>query len=120
MADEDTWRPIEIVGGDGQRDAAGRVELATGTEPHPCMMCRSFEKDEKRLVNHLLAAGLKPEPDGSFTTPIAQDFKGRNSLKIIPSQWGWCRKNLHPTDMLANCPDWEQVRTASEMASRIR
>ncbi len=83
-------------------------------------MCRSFLKDQKRLVDHLLARGLKPEPDGTFTTPIAQDFKGRNSLRIVPSQWGYCNKNTHPVDMQATCPDWEQVKTSSEMAARIR
>jgi len=120
MADEDTWRPITVVGGDGEHDAAGRIELATGTEKHPCMMCRSYEHDRKRLVDHLLANGLKPMPDGSFETPIVGDFKGRKSLRIHPDQYGYCRRFTMPVDMLATCPDWVQVRTASEMASRIR
>ena len=55
----------------------------------------------------------------AFQAP-AQDIPGRKSLRIIPSQWGYCNRNTHPVDMLATCEDWEQVRTSSEMASRIR
>jgi hypothetical protein len=120
MAEDDTWRPIEVVGGDGVRDAAGRIELATTTEKHPCYLCRSFLKDDTRLREYLLANKLRPMPDGTFETPIAQDIPGRKSLTIDPKSWGYCNRNTIAVDMLATCPDWEQVRTASEMASRIR
>lgn len=126
MSDDTGWKPIHTSGGiiDTRHDevvgAEGVVEMATTAEPHPCMLCRAFEKDERRLVNHLIASGLRPEPDGTFETPIAKDFKGRNSLKIHPASWGFCRKHTHPVDMMATCPDFQVVRTASELASRIK
>lgn len=120
MADEEPWRPIQLVGGDGTTDAAGRVELATGFEQRPCLMCRSFVKDDARLREYLLANKLRPMPDGTFETPIAQDIPGRKSLTIDPKSWGYCNRNTMPVDMLATCPDWVQVRTSSEMGSRIR
>jgi len=120
------WQPIQAVGGtidtkyNEVSSAAGVIEMATGLEQRPCFLCRSFEKDEKKLVNHLLARGLKPDPDGSFVTPIVGDFKDRASLRIHPSQYGYCRRQTMPVDMQATCIDWAQVRTASEMESRIK
>lgn len=120
------WQPIKPTGGtidtkyNEISGAAGVIELATGMEQRPCFLCRSFEKDEKKLVNHLLARGLKPDPDGSFVTPIVGDFKNRTSLRIHPSQYGYCRRHTMPVDMQATCIDWAQVRTASEMESRIK
>jgi hypothetical protein len=114
------WQPVRIVGGDGDREAAGRIEMATGTEVNPCMICRSFEKDNRRLIQHFKAKGLTAAADGSFETPIAKDFAGRKSLKIFPDAWGFCRRNSYPVDMLATCPDFQQVRTNSELESRIK
>lgn len=114
------WQRIRITGGDGDQMAAGQIDLATGTEPHPCMNCKSFEKDNKRLQRHIVAHGLTPDEHGRFTTPIARDFKGRRSLKLDPRDFGWCRFEARVVDMLATCPEWKPVRTAADLASRIR
>lgn len=114
------WTGISVTGGDGDRTATGKIELASGAEPHPCMMCRSYEGDKKRLITHLLANKLQADKNGNFITPIAKDFAGRKSLKINPDNFGFCRRFSHPVDMLATCPDWVQVRTNAELATRIR
>lgn len=120
MAD-DTWRPIELVGGDGQQDAAGRVELATGTEQNPCCMCKSWENvDQKRLVEFILSKGLKPNEQGHFETPIAKDYQGRKSLVLNPEVSGYCRRDGIVTDMLATCENWAPTKTLAEFQNRMR
>lgn len=113
------WKGIgNVVGGDEY--ARGDVEVVQGKEKRPCMSCKSWEKDEHRLIEHLLWKGLEPRPDGKFITPIAKDFPGRRSLVIDPKSWGFCRLETRPTDCLATCPAWQPVKTAAELASRIR
>jgi hypothetical protein len=110
---------IKITGGDGDSVATGQIEMASGLEQHPCLMCISFEKDRDRLVRHLLRHKLTPEPDGTFVTPIAKDFPGRKSLRIDPRSYGWCRRDTIIVDMLATCPAWRLATSKSELASRI-
>lgn len=118
---EDPWRPIKLVGGDGQQEATGVVELATGTEQRPCLMCRSWENvDKKRLVEHILSKGLKPNERGKFETPIAKDFKGRKSLELDPEASGYCRRDGIVTDMLATCENWAPTKTLAEFQNRMR
>lgn len=111
---------IRIVGGDGDREARGQIEMATGMEPKPCCMCRSFEQDQPKLIRHLLRNRLIANPDGTFTTPIAKDFPGRKPMTIDPKTYGWCRRDTIPVDILATCPAWTLVRTTSELESRIK
>lgn len=113
------WQQIRITGGDGDRSATGQIEMAHGLEQHPCLMCRSFEKDRDKLVRHLIRLKLTPDENGIFTTPIAKDIPGRQSLKLDPRNFGWCRKQTLVVDMLATCPDWTLTRTFDELASRI-
>jgi hypothetical protein len=114
------WQRSIITGGDGVRTAASRIDLATGKEENPCFLCRSFEKSDRRLREYFASRGLTPLPDGSYETPIAKDFKGRKSLRIHPQNYGWCRRDAIATDILATCLNFTQVRTASEMESRIK
>lgn len=111
---------IVPAAGDGTNYARGNVELARGVESKPCMSCRSWEKDERRLIEHLLRRGLKVQEDGTFVTPIAKDIPGRKSLVIDPKSWGYCRRDSMPTDMLATCENFRPVRTREELLSRVR
>lgn len=120
LANTTCFTGIDIVGGDGDRAAAGTIELATGMEARPCLHCVAFEKDEKKLRNHLLAKGLTADAAGCFETPIAREFAGRKSLKIDPRSYGFCRAQGIPVDMLATCEQWTPVRTSSEFESRIK
>lgn len=114
------WQRIQIVGGDGDRAAAGEIDLATGMETRPCLNCKSFEADRTRLIQHIVAMGLVPDANGIFETPIAKDFKGRRSLKLDVRNFGWCKKDCCVVDMLASCPRFRPLRTAEELATRIR
>ena len=121
MSDDDQWRPLEVVGGDGETDAAGVVELATGTESRPCAMCRSWENvDQNKLIRHIMAHGLKPNERGNFTTPIAKDFVGRKSLELDPKSSGFCRRDSIITDMLATCENWQPTISLSDFQQRMR
>jgi hypothetical protein len=112
---------IQITGGDGTTSASGKIDLASGMEPRPCLHCVSFEKDEPKLIRHLLRhCKLAPDENGVFTTPIAKDFPGRRSMQIDPKSHGWCRRDTIVVDMLATCSNWKGVRTISEFASRIK
>lgn len=84
------------------------------------MMCRSFENTDKRkLVEHLLSKGLKPNEQGKFETPIAKDFVGRKSLAIDPKTCGYCRRDGIVVDMLATCENWRPTRTLAEFQRRM-
>lgn len=111
-------RPIDVTAND--TEAQGRIAPITGKEAQPCCMCRSWEHDKKKLIEHLLSMGLEVAPDGSFVTPIVKDVPGRISLKIHPDRYGYCRLQGHVTEDLATCERWEPVRFASELASRIK
>lgn len=118
---EDPWRPIKIVGGDGTQEAGGVVELASGTEARPCCMCRSWEgADKKRLVEHILSKGLKPNERGNFETPIAKDFVGRVSLELNPDRSGYCRFEGSVTEWNATCENWAPTKTLIEFQNRMR
>ena len=114
------WQRPRIVSGDGDRAAGGTIDLATGLEQKPCCLCKSFEKDVSRLQRHIIAKGLEVDAAGNFTTPIAKDFAGRRSLKLNIHNFGWCRRNCEVVDLMATCPAWKPVRTASELESRIK
>lgn len=121
MSDEQDWKPIRIVGGDGEEAARGRIEMATGIEERPCAMCRHWENvGAKRVIEHFLSRGLTLLPDGRFETPIAKDFPGRKSLKLDPTQFGFCRVDLMPTDQLSTCEAWSPTRTKAEFQDRMR
>ena len=112
---EDTgWQPITGIEGDGDVNARGRIELATGTEKNPCFSCKSFEQDERRLIEYLQRRGLEPDKRGHFRTPIAKDFPGRKSMVIDPKSFGWCRRDSLVTDMLATCEGWKQKDKAAD------
>jgi len=114
------WNPIVGITGDGEQQAAGRVEMAKGLEPHPCFACRSWEHDRKRIIEHFMAHGLVPDVDGNFLTPIAKDFPGRRSLKLDPKDYGFCRLDCIATDMQATCKRWAPVKSPSDLQARVR
>lgn len=110
---------IVPVGGDGAEYARGAVELASGLEARPCMSCASWEKDERRLIEHLLSKDLEARQDGTFVTPIARDIPGRKSLVIDPKSFGYCRRDGIVTEMQATCPAWRPVVTREQLLQRV-
>lgn len=115
------WQRIHIVGGDGNEVARGAIEMATGQEAHPCVMCRKWERvDVKRVIEHFLAKGLEARPDGMFVTPIVKDYPGRKSLVLDPRNFGFCRRDMMPVEALATCGQWVPTKRLSELQDRLR
>jgi hypothetical protein len=95
--------------------------MATGTESRPCMMCAKWDRVEtNRVVQHFLARGLEAMPDGKFVTPIIKDIPGRRSMVLDPRDYGFCRRDLLPTDMQATCVDWTPTKSLVELQRRLR
>ncbi len=84
------------------------------------MMCKSFEKDEGRLVQHLIARGLKPQPDGSFISPIAIDVRDRKPMRINPKSSGYCRREGSVVEWNATCEKWQPTLLIQDLARKIR
>jgi len=115
--DDTGWKKPEVSFQDGL--PTGVIQPSTGMEVNPCFTCRSFEKDNKKLLQHLHSKGLKPNAQGLYETPIAKDVKGRRSMQIDPRNFGYCRRNCYVTDMRATCADFTAVVTRSELQSKI-
>jgi hypothetical protein len=114
------WQRIRIVGGDGDQAAHGVVEMATGKEVRPCVMCRKWELvNTHRMVEHFLAHGLEAQPDGTFKTPIAKDYPGRKSLVLDPKNFGFCRADLIPVEAQATCGAWVPTKRLGELQDRL-
>ncbi len=114
------WQKPIITGGDGETVANSRIQLASGTEQRPCMLCRSFENPgQNRVAEYCLARGLKVREDGTFDTPIAKDFPGRKSLVLDPANYGFCRKDTILTDRLATCARWRMTKFVTELQQKL-
>jgi hypothetical protein len=114
------WQPIIIDGGDGSQAASGHIDMLSGRESRPCIMCKSFEKDENRLVQHLIARGLKAQPDGSFISPIAMDMRDGQPMRIFPKKSGYCRREGSVPEDAATCEKWQPTTLIKDLARKIR
>lgn len=120
MVDDTGWKPINIKGGDGDRNAKGNIEMISAAETRPCVMCRSWERQENKVIEYFIAHKLEAQPDGTFKSPIRKDFKNtRANLSLDPKKFGWCRYDAICTEDLSTCEKWTPVRTASELSDRI-
>ena len=123
-AANDMWarmKNIRPTGPDSKDEggAVGDVEMATGMEQNPCFLCKGWEKDTPKLVRHFKAHGLEIQEDGSVHTPIVKNIPGRKSMKLKIQQMGWCKTGTMPTDDMATCPNFRQVRTREDMRARL-
>lgn len=118
MTIEDTgWKKPTIVTEGGE--TKGVIQPATGLEKNPCMLCRSFEKDTRKLIQHWVARGLKPDAEGYYVTPIVQDFDNRTSMRVHPDDYGYCRRNCYTTHMRTTCADFVATATRDELALKL-
>jgi hypothetical protein len=119
MAIEDTgWKQGEVITTD--KGPTGQIVPATGIEQAPCFTCASWEKDNRKLIQHFNAKGLQPDAEGFYETPIARDIQGRKSMRIHPRDFGFCRRQCVVSHMNATCPDWAPTRTRGDLAGKIR
>lgn len=113
------WQPILITGGDGDSIGKGEIEMVTGLETKPCLLCKSWDKNLDQIIQHFLAHGLRLRPDGQMETPIKDDFKTRKvGMVINPRDYGFCRRDTMPTDMLASCENWVPTKRLVDFQRR--
>lgn len=109
------WQQPTIVG--------GKAILAnpTGTEEKPCFTCKSWEKDERKLIEFLVSRGMKAKPNGCYDMAvIAGDLPDRKQIEIDPKDFGFCRQLCMPTHMMATCECWKQRLFAADMRGIAR
>lgn len=114
------WQAPKII--QTPTGAKGVISTATGMEEKPCFTCARWEKDNRKLIQYFISKGLRADENGIFTTPIVQDFgDGRRSMEIDPKDWGFCRKLVMPTHMLAGaqCPEWKPVTLVQDLKGKI-
>jgi hypothetical protein len=118
-ADGIDWQAPSIIS--TSSGAKGVIASPTGTEEKPCFTCAKWMKDNRKLIQHLRAKGLRADENGIFTTPIAGEFHdGRKSMEVDPKDYGWCPKNVYVAHMLATCEFWQPTVLARELAGKIR
>lgn len=119
MALDDTgWRKPIVTTENGLPTAT--IVPATGLEKQPCFMCRSFDKDERKLRQYYEAHGLVPNTEGLYETPITQDFDNRKSLQVDVKNFGFCRRHDYVTDMRATCGDFQITTSRADLMRKIR
>jgi len=84
-------------------------------------MCRKWENVETRRVVEYFIYSRKLEqlPDGRFTTPIAKDYPGRKPMILDPKNYGFCRRDMIPTEAMATCEAWVPTKRLTELQDRM-
>lgn len=109
---------IGITGDDTQ--ASGLIEPSTVLEDRPCYTCRSFEKNDKRLRQHIASKKhVEMLADGTFQSLIDRDFKDRRGLKYNIRDFGWCRLWTIPVDIKHTCENWGPTRSVSDLMRKF-
>jgi hypothetical protein len=111
------WQKSKIV--TDAEGPKGVIQTTSGLETKPCMLCKSFAKDTRKLIQHFNSQGLKPDKDGFFETPLAQEVKGRTSLRVHPRDYGFCNRNCYVTHMNGTCEDFAVIQTRAELALKV-
>jgi hypothetical protein len=115
------WQRIQVVGGDGDQSAVGKIQMATGVETRPCMTCSKWDNvGPKRMSEYFLSKGLELDADGKFITPIVKDFNDRTSMRLNPHDYGFCKRDLIPTDLQSTCDGWSPTKSLVELQRKLR
>jgi hypothetical protein len=110
---EDTgWQQPEIVEGVG-----GVISNPTATEAKPCWACKRWEKDDKKLIEYVVAHGMKLQDDGTYIfEAIAGDLPTRQQMRLDPKTMGYCRSLCCLAHMDSTCDNWAPRLFAADMA----
>lgn len=104
----------------GDNYAKSLVKPVTGLEQRPCFMCRSWEKNEKKLRQHIASKrDIEVLPDGTFRHIIDRDVKDRNTKTYNIRDFGFCRFTGMPTQQLASCENWVPTRRLIELQRKL-
>jgi len=116
-------KPIEDTGWQAPRivDGKGIIDMPSAVEAKPCWLCKSFDKDTRKLIEYVTAHGMKAEPDGCYVLEeIAGDLPTRKQFRIDPRKTGYCRRLCSLAMDESTCPDWKQRGTREDMKGLIR
>lgn len=104
----------------GENYARGTIQPVTGLEQQPCLMCRSWEKNDKRLRQHIASKkNIEVLPDGTFRHTADKDMPGRKSKTYNLRDFGFCRFHGMPTQQLHSCESWTPTRTVSDLLKKL-
>jgi hypothetical protein len=118
MSTNEIAGPLQVI---STKDGpVGNLALPSGLTQKPCFTCCDFDKDEKKLRQHLTANGLQPDVNGVYTTPIVQDFDNRASLQIDPRDFGFCKDQSMPTHMNCTCEHWKPTTRITDMRGKVQ
>jgi hypothetical protein len=116
------WQNIIPTAGDGERSIAGHLPQAVRVEHRPCINCKSFEDDNRRLLQHIRSKKLEVRPDGVVYTPIKADFPGQKiGMEIQIADFGWCKRDCIVTDKMQTCDKFSPIhRQAAVLAGMAK
>jgi len=114
------WKPITVTGGGGPDGVKGLVQQVTGIQTKPCNMCRSWEKNDRRIREVVHAAkNIVLLPDGTMKHKIDLDVPDRQTQTFNINDFGWCRYWTQLAQQLASCEMWTPTRTVSDLMRKL-
>ena len=112
------WRPSTPVVEKGQ--LLGQIQQVTGLEQSPCCLCRSYEKNDKKLRQHIASKkNIEVLPDGTFRHIIDRDVPDRNTKTFNIRDFGYCRLYGMPTQQLHSCEKWTPTRSVADFRRKF-
>ena len=113
------WKPIESIVGD-ETGVGGRVQPVTGLETQPCSMCRSWEKNDKKLKQHIASKkDIEVLPDGTFRHLVDQDVPDRETKTYNIRDFGFCRFHGIPSQILHSCENWVPTKSIADFQRKF-
>jgi hypothetical protein len=106
------------------RQRVGALAPVTFTEKKPCLLCRWWQRDASKLIQHAKAHGLDIiDADGPvLSPPAAKDLPTRKPLRIPVKDFGLCLRNSSECEVshcIATCEHWQLAATRRELAMKL-
>ncbi len=114
------WKPIKVIEGGGSDGVKGLVQPVTGIQTKPCNMCRSWEKNDRRIRELVHSKkNIALLPDGTMKHKIDLDVPDRQTQTFNINDFGWCRYWGQLAQQLASCEMWTATRTVSDLMRKL-
>jgi hypothetical protein len=110
------WQKPQIVEGVG-----GVITPPSAVEAKPCWLCKSWEKDTRKLDEYVRAHGMKMQEDGCYVLEeYRRGIPTRQQFRLDPKKTGWCRRDMDLAMDEFTCPRWEARVTKEDLRGIIR